>query len=143
MRIAFTGTRKGLTTYQLGALQGWALDWFSAGSRIMHGMAIGADAEFHRMLRRTFGSAADIEGWPSDIKSQRDDLLSVDTRREPMRPLLRNLQIIQRADVLLAAPAEMEEQQRGGTWSTIRAARRRGMTEENGKLEIFWPEPKA
>ncbi len=46
--------------------------------------------------------------------------------RAPKRYLTRNKDIVRETDILIAAPAEIEEQIRSGTWSTVRYARKLG-----------------
>jgi hypothetical protein len=50
------------------------------------------------------------------------------TRIDPEPYLVRNRRIVDTCDVLLGAPAEEQEQVRGGTWSTVRYARAQGKT---------------
>ena len=49
-----------------------------------------------------------------------------DEVKPPLPPLTRNRHIVDTSDGIIAAPAEAEEQRRGGTWSTVRFARKRG-----------------
>lgn len=144
MKIGFTGTRKGMSALQLKEVEEWlhnaAADFHLS---VHHGICIGADVEFHSIVRKLFGPWPIIHGWPSTLSGMTGEWAAnnCDKLHEPMAPLLRNLKIVESVDILLAAPFEMEEQRRGGTWSTIRAVKRRGMTEENGRLVIFLPRP--
>ncbi len=131
--IGFTGTRRGMTPPQKTALRqllakarGDATEplWF------LHGGAVGADAEAHSaahdlgFLIEVFPSdrqVAELEGQPSII-------------HQPLHPLDRNRKIVDSCAILLACPAG-PEQPRGGTWSTIRYARRRGR-----HYHIIWPD---
>jgi hypothetical protein len=49
-----------------------------------------------------------------------------DVMRESRRYLARNREIVRATELLIAAPGEMEERHRSGTWSTARYARRIG-----------------
>jgi hypothetical protein len=46
--------------------------------------------------------------------------------RAPKAYLTRNKDIVRETDILIAAPAETEEQIRFGTWSTVQYARKLG-----------------
>jgi hypothetical protein len=50
-------------------------------------------------------------------------------------PLERNHDIVDQADVMIATPRTMQEEQRSGTWATIRYARKKGR-----ELHIIWPD---
>ena len=62
---------------------------------------------------------------PPDNPSQRA-FKSGDEMRELLPYLKRNKAIVKETDALIAAPGEMDEQHRSGTWSTVRYARRIG-----------------
>ena len=55
--------------------------------------------------------------------------------REPYTYMIRNQHIVDESDVLLAASYTMEEAKYGGTWATIRKARRKKM-----KIIILFPD---
>ena len=46
---------------------------------------------------------------------------------KPQDYLVRNMNIVNQSDVLIAAPKEEVEVLRSGTWSTIRKARNKGL----------------
>jgi hypothetical protein len=105
------------------------VSWLLAGrdlDHVHHGGAIGADADFHRLV---LAHRPDLGGTihPCDIASQREDF-TVDELRgwtvlAEKRPLDRNKDIVSACDRLLACVASDLEELRSGTWSTIRHAR--------------------
>lgn len=84
------------------------------------GDCLGADAEFYFMAKilawRTVGHVPNT--------GTHRAFLDYDETRAPLPYLERNLAIVNASDLVLATPYEMTEQQRGGTWATIRMARR-------------------
>lgn len=65
----------------------------------------------------------------------RDALALADVVHEPRPPLERNRDVVDASDVLLACPGGMAEEQRSGTWATIRYARKAGKP-----VVIVWPD---
>jgi hypothetical protein len=84
-----------------------------------HGDCIGADAEAHDLP-----AAAGLE---IVIHPPKEDALrawkNAPMMLEPRTYLARNREIVRQCDLLIAAPAEDDEQIRSGTWSTVRFAR--------------------
>lgn len=141
MKIGFTGTRDGMTEAQAEAFG----DHFRrlGGTDFLHGACVGADADavMHVAAMRMPGEEQ-VRPWcrthayPSDLKemtSERAMELS-DFKYKPKPPLDRNRDIVDACDVLMACPKGPEEQ-RSGTWSTIRYARRL-----RKKIVICWPD---
>jgi hypothetical protein len=131
MRVGFTGTRHGITPDQYAALRDW-LDEHEV-TAAHHGCAVGADEAFAVLASR---AAIHVVGHPPDndrLVSERA-LLCNDECRDPEPYLVRNRAIIDACDVLLACPRGTAEEQRSGTWSTIRYARRC-----RRRLVIIWP----
>lgn len=98
---------------------------------VHHGDCIGADADMHQ--RATENYLRTVGHPPSDPKLRAfcefDELW-------PEKPYLdRNKDIVDSCHVLLATPKESTEQQRGGTWSTIRYARKK-----KKPVLIVWPD---
>lgn len=117
-RLGFSGTRASMTPEQLRTVVQLIADY--GPEELHHGDAIGADAQF-ATIPGNFRRIA----YPSDRPSQRA-YCPADEVKTPKPPLTRNRHIVDASDGIIAAPAEAEEQQRGGTWSTIRFARSRG-----------------
>jgi len=116
MVIGFTGTRHGMTKPQRATLAGLLR---SRSGEFHHGDAIGADREAAR-LAFYYGCKL-VPHRPTGHRSE--DYLA------------RNREIVDAADELLAAPYGMEEEQRSGTWATVRYARRAWKP-----VTIVWPD---
>jgi len=94
---------------------------------IHHGGCIGADAEFDDMARKLhyFDHAVVhpcilVDKWAFIPTTDNDYILTV----KP--PLVRNQDIVEDSDVVIATPKEDHETLRSGTWATIRYARKAG-----------------
>lgn len=118
MKIGFTGTQEGMTSRQL---RSFSLALTCYAGEFHHGDCIGADAQAH--------DAAVILGFepvihPPDNPSKR--AFKVAKRIMPTFPyLVRNKNIVDNTNMLIATPKEKEEQLRSGTWSTVRYARKK------------------
>lgn len=123
LTIGFTGTRQGMTHLQKVKCRELLEQYNPA--RIIHGDAIGADKEFHDLADVNCSTITRFHIYPCTIKSQRV-FCDGDYIAEPKPPLERNKDIVNDSDIMFATPAESTEQQRGGTWSTIRFARKVG-----------------
>lgn len=107
MEVGFTGTRLGMTNSQ--QVQ-FVIVMARLLGRFHHGGAREADTEAVSLLPRAYPSALEIVEYPIDSRG----------------PLARNRDIVAAVDILIAAPAENEEQLRSGTWATVRYARAAG-----------------
>lgn len=122
--FGFTGTQKGCERAQLNTLKGWLGRLYSVGFVWMrNGDCVGADAEA-AAIWRLLGNRIYLH--PPSITNKRA-FLSHDLCAQAKPYLDRNRAIADGSRVLIATPAEMVEQQRGGTWSTIRYADRSGL----------------
>lgn len=121
MKIGFTGTRHGLTEPQWTAL--WhLLGELNGGFEFHHGDCVGADAAAAAMARqRGYHVAAHP---PTDWRLRA--VTPSHEYREAKPFLERNRDIVDETELLIGCPAEPTEQRRGGTWHTIRYARRLG-----------------
>lgn len=118
-RFGFTGTQRGMTASQRDALRDYL-----RGSRgeFHHGDCIGADSEAHE-IANCMGYR--IIGHPPSDPSKRAFRACHELR--PEKPYLeRNKDIVLETTALIAAPGEVKEQLRSGTWSTVRFARKQG-----------------
>ena len=144
MIVGFTGTSKGLTSYQISSLVTEAARSLDAIVQFHHGDCVGADAQAHHII-----VGLDSVDWcapgiqivihpPVNPKSRAFCQLrhSMDVLLPEKPYLIRNTDIALACDVLWACPKEMHEVLRSGTWSTIRQARRL-----NRRVRIFNPEP--
>lgn len=133
MRIGFTGTQRGMRPEQDRTVNlllqliasGQEQDWF------IHGGCVGGDEEAH-IIACAWGWLTEVY-W-SDHPLKRANLTGT-REHAPQPPLVRNPQIVEGCDILLAAPNEFEEVVRSGTWSTIRYAGKVGRT-----TLIVWPD---
>lgn len=109
----------------------WLHSYLLAGEA-HHGDCIGADAEFHRLAIRR--GLEVIKHPASGIGNQRAYCLEgIELKAKP--PLIRNHDIVDSVDVMIAAPGEDHEILRSGTWATIRYARK----SKHIKLHIVLP----
>jgi hypothetical protein len=117
--IGFTGTRRGMTQVQRRIVEDLLLLWLPV--QVHHGDCVGADAEFHRMVRQLVPDARIIIHPPHNPQYR---AFCEGDEYQPERPYLkRNKEIVNASQLLLATPGESAEQWRSGTWSTIRHAR--------------------
>lgn len=128
----FTGTRKGMRAYQLGILR----RVMARGQPVVfrHGGAHGADFEAHAIWRELKLPLCQV--WPADEK--RASIFRGQAKvhvESVMPPLERNVEIVKRSKFLIAAPHSEQEEQRSGTWATIRQGLKLNMP-----ILIIWPE---
>jgi len=125
MNIAFTGTRKGMSnrqkltlTYLISSL------YYSKGILCFtHGGAIGADTDADEIINKL--------GYKPYIRPGSDERFSywfIKKRRSNVYGaklyLQRNKDIVNDSEILIACPYTLTEEQRSGTWATIRYARK-------------------
>lgn len=91
-----------------------------------HGDCLGADAQFHDIVRSLGGRVVVHPGPEGDVWRARK---IADETRPPKGHLARNRDIVQNTDYLIATPREETRQDRGGTWYThdygLKEARKR------------------
>jgi len=134
--VGFTGTQRGMTRRQQLRLEGLVTPW--AVGRAHHGDCVGADKQFHSIMRRL--------GWwmvghlPLDDRKRA--FCDFDEMEEPQAYDVRNEAIVHSVAVMFATPAQEREQRRSGTWMTIRRAwacqRARRAIDERLILCIIW-----
>ena len=118
MIIGFTGTRQGMTPRQheiVGAMVR------SSCTEAHHGDCIGADEEFHGIC---VGAHVKVIIHPPEKRKWRAFCKGIVLPEKDY--LIRNRDIVDACELLIAAPKEQEEPAptRGqGTWSTVRYAR--------------------
>jgi hypothetical protein len=137
--IGFTGTQKGMTDAQRSYVRTFLIRmqdkpyWM-----VHHGDCIGADHDFHRIVRR-FGGMVYLHPPDKDVKRAFCDY---DKSAEPKPYLERNHDIVDACDLLIATPGEPDEVLRSGTWSTIRYAEKLGrmrlVVNPDGRLNQDW-----
>jgi hypothetical protein len=111
MKAGFTGTRKGMSQRQLENFVK-VMSWLQP-TELHHGGADGADTEAAEQADRLLNRPRIVVHRPKRMTS--DDLLA------------RNRDIVAAVDVLVAVPECDREQQRSGTWATVRYARAKGI----------------
>ena len=129
MIIGFTGTREGMTHVQKVLVEKILKKYKPTG--IVHGDCKGADDEFHEIYVRYCKDLGKMKmgDWnivlrPCDMNSMRAWCTNAVRIWTPRPPLVRNKDIVDTVDMVVACPKEPEEIVRSGTWSTIRYARR-------------------
>jgi hypothetical protein len=136
MIFGFTGTRKGMNKIQLENLDGFYKNIFYQNTiyrytikEFHHGDCIGADDQ----AAEIFIKVPHIIHPPSNPKYRafREGHFILPERSY----LERNCDIVDAADMLLAASGTNDEQVRSGTWSTIRYAKKVGKS-----IVIFYPD---
>lgn len=126
MRLGFTGTRLGLTELQhatlVELLDGLDLD---EDDEVHHGDCVGADAEFHKLV--FLDTLATIYVHPPIYATLR--AYCVGGGRVIVLPvkdyLPRNADIVAASELVIACPGG--EHKSGGTWWTVREAKRKGV----------------
>lgn len=133
--LGFTGSQLGMTPAQWEALRYELTVW--QPSEVHHGLCIGADEQFHRLVRELFGGDVRIVGHRCTLRWKQATALyfDCDELRPPLPPLERNGNIVAPATQMAATPAGAEEVIRSGTWATIRRARKAGTP-----IAIFRPD---
>ena len=119
MKVGFTGTRHSMTINQAETLKEM-LEKLSV-TELHHGDCIGADAQAHKIAKE-IGLKVVLHP-PTDHKWRA--FCQADKEREAKPYLLRNQDIVDETDMLMAAPQTKEEQKKSGTWSTVRYARKK------------------
>lgn len=128
----FTGTRAGMTTFQQRMVQ----RVFHLGQPLILrvGGAYGADTEAYGAWREECKHKI-AEIWPADerraaiFRGHKHTIV-----QGVMPPLARNIEIVKRSPFLVATPHTETEEQRSGTWQTIREGLKADRT-----ILIVWP----
>jgi hypothetical protein len=129
--IGFTGTRYGMSARAYAEIQRVLIR--IPISVAHHGDCVGADRQFHDLVRHYFPRAR-IVGHPPIATNLRASC-TFDEIRDPLPHMKRNAEIVRAAQMLVAAPLEIDEQTHGGTWRMINLARNAGMP-----LAIVFPD---
>lgn len=128
LRVGFTGTQRGMTRSQRFLIYNLLTSHYG---EFHHGDCIGSDAQAHDLAAEV-GFQVIIH--PPENPAKRAWKKS--RQILPPRPYLdRNHDIVDSSAILLATPGEMHQEQRSGTWATIRYARK-----SNKKTIILFPD---
>jgi hypothetical protein len=146
MNVGFTGTDKGMTTFQVPVIVKFLESNLKRIDRADHGDCIGSDKQFHDICVR-LGLMSKIWIHPPVYRYKRafchvDDPSHVLPPREYLQ---RDDDMAKVCTIMLATPAEEEEITRSGTWATIRYAKKYGkqcyIVFPNGNVENYRPYP--
>lgn len=139
MKIGFTGSRDGGTPALLGVLNDLVINQFILATEFHHGCCVGWDELACLLVGycvrlnpdfRRIAHPGDLEWLTSDVAKTHSELLL------PNKPnLARNRDIVNACDWLVACPRTFIEEQRSGTWSTVRYARKTGR-----RITILYPD---
>jgi len=129
LKVAFTGTRSEMTALQRQVISDYLRSvfqpfpaFFVAAFEAMHGDCLGADAEFHQLIRNEYPyNQITTYFVPGPMRAG----CAADTEIECKGHISRNKLMVKRADILIGAPPTEDPQPRGGTWATIREGTRR------------------
>lgn len=117
-----TGTSRGITFRQAKAFRDLIFTWKI--KEFHHGDCVGADDEAATILHITL-PAVIIHSHPCIIEDKRAHNPYANIVHEVMKPLSRNDVLVKVGTHMVGFPAGFREEQRGGTWYTIRKAARR------------------
>lgn len=123
--VGFTGTQVGMTRKQIDNLRAQLphLMIGTAPFEFHHGDCIGADAEAHEVA---LACGYEIVIHPPEYESKRAFCSGAASVKPPRPYLERNHDIVNAADVLIAAPRTLQEEVRSGTWATVRYWKKTG-----------------
>lgn len=115
-RLGFSGTRDGMTINQYATVE--KLLTLSTVEEVHHGDCVGSDEQFHSIC---LGLGLRIITHPP-IKDQYRAFCIGEENREPKDYLLRDKDIVDETEALMATPKQESMAVRSGTWYTIRYA---------------------
>ena len=120
-KIGFTGTSSGMNEIQKIGVSELLITY--QPKIVYHGMCIGADEDFHNLVRELLPNCK-IIGLPGKFASGKENdkksNITVDELREEDTHFSRNRKIVNSTELLIACPYSDEEV--GGTWYTINYA---------------------
>lgn len=119
MKVGFTGTSHGMTDAQRATVT--RLLHGLEPNEVHHGDCIGSDAEFHYIA---VAMNLLVHVHPPNKDSKRAYCRNAYYSHEPKPYLVRDVDIVNASDVVIATPGTAEEQVRSGTWYTVRQARK-------------------
>lgn len=124
MIYTFTGSRYGMSDAQKDRLRKILREHREIITEFRHGGCVGADDDACAIAGGEFGLP--VWRYPSNILSMQAVMRSWEQYAQaPRPPLTRNRDMVREADRVIGAPSAASlNQQRGGTWYTIRYARR-------------------
>lgn len=120
MNIGFTGTQVGMTDKQKAVFTTFR----ERITEFHHGCCIGADYDAHKIVQNNQYVKIILHPPENNIKMAMN-IFGHETRK-PKPYLIRNHDIVDESELLIATPKENLEQLRSGTWATIRYAIKKG-----------------
>jgi hypothetical protein len=135
-KLGFTGTRNQLTMQQ----RTWLVEFVkeTQPEEAAHGDCIGADEEFHSILR-AYARSCRIEIWPSIHPTMRA-YCDGDIIHESLPSLERDQLIVDFATEFVGCPPTNKEITRSGSWATLRKARKKYRRNELDALYVVYPD---
>lgn len=127
MKVGFTGTRNGMTAAQYSEFCVVIKNIIEEMTEFHHGDCVGSDYESHNAVHKISNlsdSSVIMHIHPpsnSSLRAWCDK--GIIKQHTPKLYLVRNHDIVEAVDFMIATPAQMTEKLRSGTWSTIRYAR--------------------
>ncbi len=135
LKIGFTGTRHGMNDIQKEKLK--KIINAKKFSEFHHGMCIGSDEQAHHIISNK-NKNIKIVGHPPTFKGSMIDP-GCHILMKQFEYLIRNHNIVDATDVLIATP-DTKEKTRSGTWSTVRYAKKKNkkiyVIHKNGRVII-------
>lgn len=128
MIIGFTGSRDGMSYAQVVAI--YTLLQEHKPDKVAHGDCVGADKDFHSIAEYL---KIRVKGYPP-INPKLRAFTECDELAEEKEYLVRNKDIVNESDLLIATPKEYSEQWQGGTWSSVRYAKK-----QKKPVIVVWP----
>jgi hypothetical protein len=146
MKVGFTGSREGMSEEQEVAIVEFITKLTATVTEFHHGDCVGADERAHGLIYDWWGERIKRVIHPPEDESLRA-FCDGDETRKPKPYLIRNHNIVDETDVLIATPRHDSEEMRSGTWATVRYAGQQGkpiyivyadgrVDEENNKAAV-------
>jgi hypothetical protein len=121
--LTFTGTSEGMTAAQQFTV-GRLLTQLKPRILVLHhGSCVGADEQCHNLCLL---NGIPVTRWPSTVMGMVAPCTEALVSVPPQQPLKRNRLMVDASTGVIAAPAQLDEVIRSGTWSTVRYARKAG-----------------
>jgi hypothetical protein len=138
MKLGFTGSREGMTGAQKEWVRKFVAENTNSIDEVHHGDCVGADDEFDDIVREFAMAYCKVISHPSNVDTSRayvDWKPSVNNKprlrtvvSEVRPPILRDCDIVESVDVVIATPKTRERQKHSGTWFTYGYAKQKGKT---------------
>lgn len=136
MKVGFTGSRLGMSIGQFDTFTSVIGELLEPITVFRFGCCRGADVQAARLIA-TLVPKPMIFGHLSTLDDCEEAIKLCEDTCQPEPPLLRNIDIVKGCDILIACPKGPEEQ-RSGTWSTVRYARK-----VKRHIVVIWPDGKV